>query len=386
MPFFAKIVWRNVLRHPLRSTLTTVGIAVALIAFILLRTLIGAWYAGVDATSASRLITRNAVSLVVPLPISYQYKIRQISGVATISYAQWFGGVYINERNFFPQFGIDTAHYFDLYPEFVVEAEQKADFLRDRKGAIAGAKLVEQYGWKVGDIIPLRGTIYPGDWQFVLRGIYHGATSKTDQSNFFFHWDYLNEVNRKSNSQRADRVGIFLVGLRDPAEAAEVSHAIDSAFKNSLAETLTETEKAFQLGFVAMTEAIVVAIKIVSYVVVVIIMAVMANTMAMTARERKREYATLKALGFGTRHLLGLIMGEALLIAALGGSLGIALSFPLAKIIATQLGDIFPVFQVSDLTLLTAAVIAAIIGMVAVVVPAWRSVRLPITDGLASLG
>jgi putative ABC transport system permease protein len=386
MPFLAKLIARNMFRHPLRATLTTVGIAVAILAFVMLRTLVGAWYAGVDATSASRLITRNAVSLVVPLPISYADKIRQVKGVTAVSYAQWFGGVYITERNFFPQFAIDTKHYFDLYPEFLITAEQKAEFLRDRKGVIAGARLVQQYGWKIGDSIPLRGTIYPGEWQFVLRGIYHGATPKIDQTNFFFHWDYLNESLRKQGLSRANHTGIFLIGIRDPETAPDVSKAVDEIFRNSLAETLTETEKAFQLGFVAMTEAIVIAVQIVSFVVVVIIMAVMANTMAMTARERKREYATLKALGFGPGFLVSLIFGESLFLAGVGGLIGILLSYPVARQIGSRLGDLFPVFRIADITIVTAVLAAVVIGLIAGVIPAWRSVRVPITEGLNSLG
>ena len=179
-------------------------------------------------------------------------------------------------------------------------SERKA-FLGDRVGAIAGRKLADKYGWKVGDQIPLRGTIYPGTWTFTLRGIYDGADEGTDTSTFFFHFDYLNESIKRQFPRRGDQAGVFVEQLRDPEEAAAVSQAIDTTFRNSLAETLTETEKAFQLGFVAMSEAILLAIQAVSYVVIVIIMAVMANTMAMTARERYGEYATFKALGLQQR-------------------------------------------------------------------------------------
>jgi hypothetical protein len=185
-------------------------------------------------------------------------------------------------------------------PEFVLPAAERKAFMTDRKGAVVGRKLAEQYGWNVGDVIPLRGTIYSGNWSFTLRGIYD-ADKGVDQSTMFFHWDYLNESIKKIYPRRGDQTGVFIVQLKDPGQAAEVSAAIDAMFKNSLAETLTETEKAFQLSFVAMTEAILLAIQAVSFVVIVIIMAVMANTMAMTARERGSEYATLKALGFFPR-------------------------------------------------------------------------------------
>ena len=176
--------------------------------------------------------------------------------------------------------------------------------------------------------MPLRGTIFPGNWEFVVRGIYDGADAETDESQLFFHWDYLNETLKRTAPRRANQVGIFLVGISDPDAAAQTSREIDALFRNSLAETLTETEKAFQLGFFSMTEAIVVAIRIVSFVIIVIIMAVMANTMAMAARERMPEYATLKALGFHPRFLRGLMFGESLFIALTAGGTRDARDFP----------------------------------------------------------
>ena len=296
--FVTFLVLRNALRHKLRTLLTVVGIVVAIVAFGLLRTVVDAWYAGANASSSARLVTRNAVSLVFSMPLTYAQKIRQLDGVRSVSWANWFGGVYISERNFFAQFAIEPVSYLGMYPELVLAADERRAFLADRAGAIAGRKLAQEYGWNVGDTIPLRGTIFPGTWSFTLRGIYDGADKSTDESTFFFHWAYLNETVKRQFPRRADQTGVFIVELADPSRAAEVSTAIDATFANSLAETLTETEKAFQLGFIAMTEAILLAIEAVSFVVIVIIMAVMANTMAMTARERYAEYATLKALGF----------------------------------------------------------------------------------------
>jgi len=365
---------------------TVIGIIVAITAFGLLRTIVDAWYAGANASSSARLVTRSSVSLVFSLPLNYAQKIRQVPGVSSVAWANWFGGVYVNERNFFPQFAISGASYLDVYPEFLLsEAERKA-FLADRVGAIAGRKLADKYGWKVGDQIPLRGTIYPGTWTFTLRGIFDGAEAGTDTSTFFFQFDYLNESIKRLYPRRGDQAGVFIEQLRDPEEAAAVSQAIDTTFRNSLAETLTETEKAFQLGFVAMSEAILLAIQAVSYVVIVIIMAVMANTMAMTARERYGEYATLKALGFSNGFVAMLIYAESVGIALLGGLLGIAATFPLANVFASTIGSILAGFKVSRETLMMQLMAALIIGVVAAAIPAWRAARVRIVDGLRAIG
>ena len=380
------LVIKNALRHKLRTVLTVVGIVVAITAFGLLRTIVDAWYAGANASSSARLVTRNAVSLVFSMPVTYALKIRQVPGVASVALANWFGGVYVSERNFFPQFAISAPAYLDMYPEFILSPEERKAFLTDRTGAIAGRKLADQYGWKVGDQIPLRGTIFPGTWTFTLRGIYDGADKGTDQSTFFFHWDYLNETMKKQFPRRADQTGVFVVQLKDPQQAAEVSEAIDATFKNSLAETLTETEKAFQLGFVAMTEAILLAIQAVSFIVIVIIMAVMANTMAMTARERYGEYATLKALGFGNGFVAMLIFAESLGIALFGGLLGIAFTFPMVELFASTVGSILSGFRVSEETIVMQLVAALVIGVVAAAVPAWNAARIRIVDGLRAIG
>jgi putative ABC transport system permease protein len=381
-----KLAIRNALRHRLRTGLTVVGLVVAILAFGLLQTVIDAWYAGAEGASNTRLITRNSISLVFPLPITYRDKIRRVPGVTGVSMANWFGGVYITEKNFFPQFAVDAKTYFELYPEFLVPPEEMKEFLRDRKGAIVGRKLAREYGFKVGDVVPLRGTIYPGTWSFVVRGIYDGAQKGTDTSQLFFHWDYLNESAKRTMPRRSDNTGVYVVRIASPDQAAEVAQAIDREFKNSLAETLTETEKAFQLGFVAMTETLVVAIRIVSFLVIFIILAVMANTMAMTARERTSEYATLKALGFGPGFLGRLIFGESLAIAAVGGAAGIALTFPVANAFAAKLGTLFPVFNVSHQTIWMQLAAAMIVGCAAAIVPAVRAGRVRIAEGLRAIG
>ncbi|KIF80937.1 ABC transporter permease [Noviherbaspirillum autotrophicum] len=381
-----KLILKNALRHKLRTSLTVLGLVVATLAFGLLQTVVGAWYAGADAASNTRLVTRNAISLVFPLPLSYENSIRGIEGVTGVAYANWFGGIYQEPKNFFPQLAISGRSYLDLYPEFVLDEDQRAAFLRDRKGCVVGSKLAAQYGFKLGDVIPIKGTIFPGQWEFVVRGIYDGRQETTDTSQFFFHWDYLNETLLKTSKRRGNQVGLYVVRIDNPDNAAAISGAIDRQFKNSLAETLTETEKAFQLGFVSMSEAIVVAIRVVSFVVIVIIMAVMANTMAMSARERLAEYATLKALGFGPGFLALLIFGESLLIALVGAAIGIVLLFPVAHAFSAKMGTLFPVFEIAPQTLLLQALAALTVGIVAAIAPTLRSMRVNIVDGLRSIG
>lgn len=384
--FIIKLLIRNAFRHKLRTGLTIVGVAIAIVAFGLLRTLVDLWYAGVEASSASRLITRNSISLVFPLPISYKDRIRQVPGVRDVSWGNWFGGIYKEEKNFFPSFAVEPRSFLAMYPEYRVDPVEMKSFLLDRKGAMVGAKTAERFGWKVGDQVTLRGTIFPGQWEFVVRGIYHGAAKSTDETQFFFHWDYLNEVIRRTVPRRADQAGYYIIELKKPDQAAEVSLAVDATFRNSLAETLTETERAFQMSFVSMTEAIVIAIQIVSCVVIVIIMVVAANTMAMTARERIPEYATLKTLGFGGFHIAGVIFGESLVIAMAGGVTGVILTFPAARWIEAELSQFFPVFTVAPSTICMDLAAAFIVGAVAGIFPTWRGVTIRIAEGLRRIG
>ncbi|MEI8355615.1 MAG: FtsX-like permease family protein, partial [Deltaproteobacteria bacterium] len=221
---------------------------------------------------------------------------------------------------------------------------------------------------------------------FVLRGIYRGAQKSTDETQFFFNWNYLNETLKKTVPRRADQVGFYMTGVSRPDQAAEVSVAIDTLFHNSLAETLTETEKAFQLGFVSMTEAIMVAIRIVSYVVIVIIMVVAANTMAMTARERMGEFATLKTLGFGPWYIALVVFGESITISMVGGFTGVLLTFPAACWIEAELSQFFPVFNISPMTIYLDLLASFTVGVTAAVFPTWRGVTIGIAEGLRRVG
>jgi putative ABC transport system permease protein len=381
-----RLLVRNGLRHPLRSALTAAAVAVAILAFGLLRTVIDAWYAGVRAASATRLVTRNAISLTMPLPLAYAPRIRQVEGVTRVSWGNWFGGVYREPKNFFPNFAVEPLGYLELFPEFVLAPEQRAAYLRERNACIVGRKTAERFGWRLGDTVTLRGTIYPGDWPLVIRGIFRGRDRTTDETPLMFHWEYLNEGVKRVFPEAADSVGWYLVGVRDPGRAAEVSAAVDGIFRNSLAETLTETEKAFNLGFIRLSEAIITVIRLVSLAVIAIIMVVAANTMAMTARERTAEHATLRVLGFDGPRLAGLVWGESLVLCAAGGALGVALTFPAARWFELELGHFFPVFHVSPETLLADAAAILVVGVAAGVVPAWRAATVEVAAGLRHLG
>ncbi len=385
--YFLKLIFKNVFRAKLRSSLTIIGLVIAVMAFGVLQTVVDAWFAGANASSAARMVTRNAISLVFPMPSYYRERIKAVPGVKAVAHSQWFGGIYIEPKNFFPQFAVDHENFFEMYPEFLLPPEEMLAFKRDRQGALVGRKLADQFGWKVGDVIPIRGTIFPGEWRFTIRGIFDGKDETTITRQFYFQWDYINEYLKKRFPRRADQIGVFNIEVTDPGRIADIAKAVDAEFKNSLAETLTETEKSFQLGFVAQSEAIVIAIRVVSFVVIFIIMAVVANTMAMTARERLAEYATLKALGFSPGFVAALVFGEALMLSLFGAGIGILLTFPMASGFANSpAGAAFAVFKVSADTVALQIACAVVVGVVAGLVPGWRSARIRIVDGLRHVG
>ncbi|MFQ5865905.1 MAG: ABC transporter permease [bacterium] len=385
-----KLIYKNALRHKLRSVLTALGIAVAVLAFGLLRTIIDAWYAGAEASSSARLVTRNAVSLVFPLPLAYKDKIAKVAGVTGVSYGQWFGGRYKDPKNFFAQLAVEPESFLDLYPELLLSEEEKEDFLHERIACIVGVKLANKYGWKLGDTFRLTGTIFPGDWDFVIRGIYRGAEKSTDEATMYFHWKYLDENLRETTRVPPGYVGIFWVRVASPDSVAQVSEQIDALFENSLAETKTETERAFALSFVSMVGAVITALQVISVVVIAIILLVLANTMAMTARERITEYALMKTLGFRPKHILSLIFGESTLIALFGGLFGIFLTIPICdafgQFISENLGSIFPVFGLKDSTIVLSVIAAISVGFAAAIFPTIRAIQMKIADGLRQIG
>ena len=385
MSQWLKLVIRNALRHRLRTTLTVSGLVAAILAFGVLQTIVGAWYAGVDAAVPSRLISRNAISFTMPLPLAYEKRMKKVQGVRAVTHVSWFGGIFRDAKNFFPQFAIDPVQHFDIHPEILLPNWAKRNFLEERRAAVVGRKLAERFGFKVGDVIQLQGTLFPGSWELVIVGIFDGRDPKTDTSQLLFRWDYLNEMLRTRSISQAELVGFFVVDVADPSRATEVSQAIDALFRNSPAETLTETERAFQLGYVKQTEAVLISIRIVSFVVILIILAVMANTMVMAARERLHEYATLKALGFGPAYIARLILGESVLIAAVGGGIATMLT-PLVAAHVTALSDtMLPTLDVSASTICLQAVCAIVVGIMAALFPMRRAAAIRIVDGLRAV-
>ena len=383
------IIFRNAFRHRLRSILTIAGIATAVMAFGLLRTVIGAWNAGVKNAAVNRMIVRNRVSFIFPLPITDLQQLERAPGVSAVSWANWFGGVYGNSadfKNFWPRLAVDPATYFTLYPEFVVPPDQLAAFQRERNSCIIGRKLAAEKGFKIGDVITMDGDIYPGRWEFVVRGIYTGKEPSTDEKQQFFQWDYLSEQVKQREPGRNVDAGWYILRVGDAGQMPTVSATIDTAFTNSQAPTKTESEKAFQQGFVSMSSTIITSLQVVSFVIIGIILLVLANTIVMAVRERTREYAILKTLGFTGRHIAIFILGESLVIGILGGMLGLLLIYPMVQGVKQGFSAFFPVIGVSAFTAVLVLGVAALSGLAAAALPTVRAVRLPIVTGLRTIG
>ncbi|HEX9829507.1 MAG TPA: FtsX-like permease family protein [Bacteroidota bacterium] len=382
-----KLVFKNTLRHKLRTSLTILGIAIAVVAFGFLRTVVTAWYAGVEASSPNRMITRNAVSFIFPLPLAYRERIAQIPGVETVSFMNWFQGVYIDKSQFFARMAVEMETALKTYPEFLVPDDQKEILMRERNSCIVGADLAKQYGFEIGDVIPIEGDIYPGKWEFVVRAIYQPRDKTVDGTQMWFHWQYLDERMRQEMPGRAGEVGWYLIRISNPADAARISEQLDEMFKNSRAETKTETEAAFQQGFIAGTGLIIQLLNFLSFVIIGIIMLVLGNTMIMSARERTKEYAVLKTIGFSGGRLVTLIAGESMIISILGAALGLLLTLPLVEMFSLFVPKSwFPIFYVEPITYVLAGTSALLVGIVAALFPIQRAVKTSIVDGLRFVG
>lgn len=382
-----KLILKNLLRHKLRTLLTILGVAVAVTSFGLLRTVVTAWYAGVDASAADRLITRHSVSFIFPLPLAYKNKIEKVEGVEQVTYANWFDGVYIDKKQFFARLAVDPETFFDVYPELIIQQDQLESFKKERNACIIGEQLVERYNLKIGDVMPIEGTIYPGRWEFVVRGVYKPRDKTIDPSNMLIQWQYVDERVKQEMPGFDGYVGWYITRIKDPNDAAFISSQIDELFKNSRAETKSETERAFQQGFMASISAILTSMNVMSFVIIGIILLVLGNTMIMSARERLREYSVLKTLGFASYHLIGLIGGESLVIAVTGGAIGIILSFPMvASFEAALPKGWFPIFFIEPITLILASGAAVLVGLLAAIFPIQRTLSTRIVEGLRQIG
>ena len=381
-----KLIFANALRHKLRAFLTVAGIMIAVIAFGVLRTVVTVWDSSVDAAAANRLITRQAVSFLFPLPYAYKDKVKNVDGVKNVSFANWFGGIYKDPSNFFARLAVDPETIFIVMSEFLISEQELQTFKKERNSCVIGSAIAQKYNLKVGDQMVLDGDIFPGRWEFTVRGIYRPKFKNTDATQMLFHWDYVNERMKTESPTRAGDVGWYIVLIDDQNRSAEVSENIDALFRNSAAETKTETEKAFTQGFVSASGAIITAMNYVSFIIIGIIMLVLGNTMIMSARERTREYAVLKTLGFSAFHIVGLILGESMVIAVFGGVLGIILTYPIVGAFENLLQGAFPFFFIEPITVILAMLSALLTGLLASWFPIHRALNTKIVDGFRFVG
>ncbi|MGC2321711.1 MAG: FtsX-like permease family protein [Terriglobales bacterium] len=375
---YRHLIFANLFRKKIRTTLTLGSFAVALFLFGLLATVRGAFNQGLEVAGANRLVVVNKVSIIQPLPISYKDKLERIPGVTLVTHANWFGGVYQDERNFFPQFAIEDETYRQMFPEFIVPQDQWNAFIADREGAIAGQNVAERFHWKVGDRVPIKGTIFPGTWEFNIRGIYKGSRPQDDTTQFWFRYKYLEE---RENPYWKGLIGWYTLRIDNPDNATRVAGAIDETFANSPWETKTETEKAFAAGFVKQAGNIEFLLLSIGGVVFFTLLLVTGNTMAIAVRERMRDLAVLKAVGFSDGFVLALVMGESLLLAAIGGGLGLALS-KLFTLRGDPTGGMMPYFYLAPAAVVLGLVVALAVGVAAGILPAWSAMRLRVVDAL----
>jgi putative ABC transport system permease protein len=387
MKFFY-LVWSNLKRKKLRTTLTLLSILVAFVLFALLSALKLALVGGAVLADANRLVVRHRVSFIQPLPHAYQARITQIPGVAAISHQSWFGGVYQDPKNQFGSFPVDPELFLAMNPEVSLPADQKAAWLKTRTGAVVGRSLADRFKWKIGDRVPLTSPIWVpkggGAWEFEIVGIYDGAKKTADTTGFFFRYDYFDE----NRSFGTGQVGWYQVRVDDPKRVTQVAAAIDAEFANSPAETKAESEGAMFQGFAQQIGDIATIVAAILGAVFFTILLVAGNTMAQSVRERTQELGVFKALGFTNELVLAVVLGESLVITLLGGILGLLLGW----LVVTGLGQasfiraFFPVFFVPHRDLIVGAFLAVALGFVAGILPAIQAMRLPLADALRREG
>jgi putative ABC transport system permease protein len=375
---FLPLIFANLLRKKVRTVLTIGSFAVALFLFGLLATIRVAFSQGVDVAGADRLMVINKVSIIQPLPLPYRDRILRIPGVKQVTFANWFGGVYIDEKNFFPQFAVDPETYRSMYPEFVLPDDQWKAFQEDKAGAIAGKLTADKYHWKIGDRIPIKGTYLAGVFEFNLRGIYRGTRAQDDTTQFWFHWDYLNE---KMPPSYKNMIGWYTLRIDNPDHATSVMKAIDDTFANSPYETRAQTEKEMAASFAKQMGNIEFLILSIGAVVFFTLLLVTGNTMAIAVRERTAELAVLKTVGFHDSAVLFLVLAESMLVALLGGGLGIGLA-KLLTLRGDPTGGFLPIFYLPKPAVAAGVAAALLVGVIAGFLPAFSAMRLRVVEAL----
>lgn len=378
---FRGLIFANLFRKKLRLTLTIGSFAVALFLFAFLAVVRGAFNRGADIAGADRLVIINRISIIQPLPLAYRDKILRIPGVKAITHNNWFGGVYQEEKNFFPQFAIDVENQRQVIPELVVPDDQWQNFLKDRQGAIAGAKTAKRFGWKVGDRIPIKNSLFGAGnlWEFNLDGIYHSERVGGDESQFWFQWDYFEE--RMPQSFKGN-IGWYVLKLENPDDAVRVAKSIDDMFANSSFETKTETESAFAASWVKQFGNIQFLIMTIGSVVFFTLLLVTGNTMAISVRERVAELAVLKAIGFSDRSVLFFVLAEALTIALVGGLFGLGLALLAVPALGAALNGLLPTLVLSPQILSLGLAAALLVGIISGLLPGIGAMRMRVVNAL----
>jgi len=383
------IAARNIGRKKLRTSLTIAVVALMTLFFILLRTVVWSWTSASEFSKKDRIATRHKVSFVLQLPKRYTEEIAQIPGVAAVSYANWFGAKNPkDDKDFFATIATDPKSLLDVYSEIRTSEAEKQAWFADRQGALIGDALAKKEGWKVGDKVTLKGTIYPGDWTFNIRGIYTTTTTNVDRSTLWFHWNYLNE---SLPERRKDQVGWIATNIRNAGDSGRISKEIDAKFDERDLQTVTMSEAALNQSFLGMFSAVLKAIDIVSVVITLIMALIVGNTIAMGVRERTNEYGVLRAIGFLPGHLSRFILIEGLVIGVLGGLIGVVLGYPIVnngmgRVIEENMGNMFPQFKVQPTIAALAFGLATLLGLVAAILPARSAARLQVVEALRRVG
>jgi len=375
---FAKLVFKNILRNRLRTLLTVLSLVVSLFLIVTLGTILTEFERNTQESNPLRLMSRHAVSLGFVLPMAHVERIRAVPGVKNAMEFNWFGGIYKDERNFFANFAVDAKRLRDIFPELKMSDAEWQAFINDKQGAIVGQKLVTLYGFTPGQRVTLKSPIYNQSVEFIIRGVCTGGDEKT----LFFHSDYINEL---VPAWAKDQASMFSILANTPEDVPRISQAVDSMFVNSDAPTKTETEKEFALSFQSMMGGVKQFMYYIMAAITFSLLLVMGNTMAMTVRERTKEVGTLKAIGFQRGTIAGLFLAEALILACIGGLIGVGgaevlyRSFPFGTYI-----PFFSQFIPTGITLLTAFLLALLVGLVSVAYSAYRVSGLTIAEALRS--